>query len=184
MILPVYGYGTPVLRKVAKEIDKNFDKLNELIQNMTETMHQSDGVGLAAPQIGKSIRLFIIDASPLEEDDESLKDFKKTFINAQIIEEEGKEWDFKEGCLSLPGIREEVRRKPKIRIQYYDENFNFYDEYFDGIKARIIQHEYDHTEGILFTDRLSPLKKRLLKARLTAITKGKVSIEYKMKFAV
>ncbi|MCK4664826.1 MAG: peptide deformylase [Bacteroidales bacterium] len=184
MILPVYGYGTPVLRKVAKEIDKNFDKLNELIQNMTETMHQSDGVGLAAPQIGKSIRLFIIDASPLEEDDESLKDFKKTFINAQIIEEEGKEWDFKEGCLSLPGIREEVRRKPKIRIQYYDENFNFYDEYYNGIKARIIQHEHDHTEGILFTDRLSPLKKRLLKARLTAITKGKVSIEYKMKFAV
>lgn len=183
MILPVYAYGHPVLRKKAKDIDKDYKGLQELIENMVETMNSSDGVGLAAPQVGKSIRLFLVDASPLEEDDPSLKDFRKTFINAKIIKETGKEWSFNEGCLSIPAIREDINRKPKIKIQYQDENWKYHEEEYDGIAARIIQHEHDHLGGVLFTDRLPPLKKRLLKARLMAITKGKVDVKYKMKFA-
>ena len=180
MILPVYTYGNQVLRKKAKDIDKNFENLDTFINNMYDTMYQSDGVGLAAPQIGKSIRLFVIDASPMAEENSELLNFKKVFINAKIIHEEGEEWSFNEGCLSLLGIREDVKRKPKIIIEYLDENFNFHQDTFDGIIARIIQHEYDHLEGILFVDRLGPLKKRLLKSKLNNIIAGKVKISYKI----
>lgn len=181
MILPIYVIGTTVLRKVAEEITPDYEGLEQLLKDMEETMYHSDGVGLAAPQIGKSIRVFIIDASPMDEDDESLKDFKKAFINPKIVEFRGERLLFNEGCLSIPTIREDVERESEIRIQYYDENFKFHDEVFDGIKARIIQHEYDHLEGILFTDRLNPLKKRLLKGKLTSVSKGKVDVNYRIK---
>ena len=183
MVLPVYAYGHPVLRKIAKNVTKDDKELKGFIDDLFETMYFSDGVGLAAPQVGKSIRVFVIDATPMAEDEPSLEGFKKVFINAKIVEQEGEKWTFNEGCLSIPGIREDVDRQPKIRIQYYDENWEFHDEIFDGIKARIIQHEYDHLDGVLFPDRLAPLKKRLRKARLSAITKGKVDVDYKMKFA-
>jgi peptide deformylase len=183
MVLPVFAYGHPVLRKIAKDVEKDDKDLKGFIEDLFETMNYSDGVGLAAPQVGKSIRVFVIDASPMAEDDPTLEDFKKIFINAKIVEENGDKWTFNEGCLSIPGIREDVDRHPEIRIQYYDENWEYHDEKYDGIKARIIQHEYDHLDGVLFPDRLAPLKKRLLKARLTAITKGNVDINYKMKFA-
>ena len=181
MILPIYVIGTPVLRKVAEDIAPDYEGLEQLLKDMEETMYHSDGVGLAAPQIGKSIRIFIIDASAMDEDDESLKDFKKVFINPKIVEFRGEKSLFNEGCLSIPTIREDVERESEIRIHYYDENFKFHDEVFDGIKARIIQHEYDHLEGILFTDRLNPLKKRLLKGKLTSVSKGKVDIKYRIK---
>ncbi|RLD62387.1 MAG: peptide deformylase [Bacteroidetes bacterium] len=180
MIYPVTIYGNPVLRKVGKDIDENYENLKQVIDNMFETMYQSDGVGLAGPQVNLSLKIFVIDATPMGEDDETLKDFKKVFINAKITEESGDEWDFNEGCLSVPGIREDVKRKAKVRIEYYDEDFNFHDEYFDGIAARVIQHEYDHTQGILFTDRLSALKKRLLKGKLNAISKGKIKVNYRV----
>jgi len=181
MIYPVQVYGMPVLRKRAKEIDEDYENLPKLIDDMFETMHYSDGIGLAAPQIGLSICLIVIDAAPLEdEEDPSLQDFKKVLINPEIIEEEGEAWVFNEGCLSVPTLREDVSRKPNIRVQYYDENFNFLDERYDGIRARIIQHEYDHLNGVLFTDRVSPLKKRLLNGKLAAISKGKVDIAYKI----
>lgn len=191
MILPVVAFGDTVLRKAGKEIDKDYPELRELIDNMFETMYAASGVGLAAPQIGKSIRLFIVDASPFAEKEdeedriaehEHLKGFKKIFINAKLIEEEGKEWKFNEGCLSIPTIREDVMRMPKIRIQYLDENFKKMEEAYDGIAARIIQHEYDHIEGKLFTDRINPLRKRLLKNKLNDISKGRVEVKYKMRF--
>lgn len=181
MILPVYVIGSPILRKVAEDITADYKGLPELLKNMEETMYHSEGIGLAAPQIGKSIRVFIIDASPLEEDDESLKHFKKVFINPKIVEFRGELSLFNEGCLSIPTIREDIERESEIRLQYYDENFNFFDEIFDGVKARIIQHEYDHLEGILFTDRLSPLKRRMLKGKLSSVSKGKVDVKYKIK---
>lgn len=180
MIYPVTIYGNPVLRKVGKDIDENYEDLKQVIDNMFETMYQSDGVGLAGPQVNLSIKLFVIDATPMGEDDETLKDFKRVFINARILEETGKEWLFNEGCLSIPTIREDVKRKAKIRMEYYDEEFNFHDEYFEGIQARVIQHEYDHTQGVLFTDRLSAIKKRLLKGKLNAIAKGKVKVNYRI----
>jgi peptide deformylase len=184
MILPVVAYGDPVLKQVAEDIDKNYPGLDQLISDMFETMYQASGVGLAAPQIGKSVRIFIIDASPFEEDEENedLKGFKKVFINPEIVEEDGKEWSFNEGCLSIPTIREDVYRKPKLRIHYYDENFNFHDEVFEGLKARIIQHEYDHIEGVLFIDHINGLKRRLLKNKLMNISKGNVDVNYKMRF--
>ena len=192
MILPVVAYGDPVLKKEGKEITKDFPKLNELIDNMFETMYEASGVGLAAPQIGESIRLFVIDASPFaepdEEDDEpdpraeGLEGLKKVFINPIIEEESGEEWGFNEGCLSIPKIREEVFRKEKITISYYDENWELKEEVYEGYAARIIQHEYDHIDGVLFTDHLSPLKKRLLKNKLQNISKGEVEIDYKMRF--
>lgn len=196
MVLPVIAYGDPVLRKVGEEITKDYPGLQEIIANMFETMHNALGVGLAAPQIGKSIRLFVIETKPFterEENDEDedefspeereqLANFRKVFINAKVIEEEGKEWVFNEGCLSIPKIREDVLRKPKIHIQYYDENFNFFDETYEGLAARVIQHEFDHIEGKLFTDRISPLRRRLLQGKLTDISKGKVKIGYKMRF--
>jgi peptide deformylase len=178
MVYPVMLYGSPVLRKVSKEIDKNFSGLKTLVEDMFDTMYKADGMGLAAPQIGKSLRLFILDASPLKESDPSLEGFKKVFVNPSIVEEDGEELSFNEGCLSIPLIREDVLRKSRIRIQYFDENWNYHDDIFDGVKARIIQHEYDHLNGILFTDKVSPLKKKLLKSKLIEISRGKVEVNY------
>ncbi|HTB06984.1 MAG TPA: peptide deformylase [Bacteroidia bacterium] len=188
MILPIVAYGSAVLKKKAEDIDKNYPELQKVIANMFDTMHNAKGVGLAAPQVGLSIRLFVIDAAPFAEDIEDEKKradvegFRKIFINAKIITEEGTKWKFNEGCLSIPTIREDVEREPNIRIKYLDENFKEHEESYEGIKARIIQHEYDHIEGILFTDRINPLRKRLLKRRLTDVSKGQVDVSYKMKF--
>ena len=181
MILPVFVYGSPVLRKVARAIPEDYKGLDELIDNLFETMHQSDGVGLAAPQIGMSLRIFVVDASSLEEDDPALKDFRKVFINPQILSYEGEPKIYNEGCLSIPDIREDVERESAIRIRYCDRDFRYMEDYFDGIAARIIQHEYDHLEGRLFTDLISPLKKRLLKSKLTSISKGRVEVKYPIK---
>lgn len=182
MVYPVYVFGSPVLRKKAKEIEEDEEVLTELIENLFETMYASEGIGLAAPQVGISKRIFVIDASPLKEDDESLETFKKTFINPIILNQTGEKWAFNEGCLSIPSIREDVERPSEIEIEYYDENFNYHHEKYSGIKARIIQHEYDHLEGVLFIDKISPLKKKLLKGKLMSISKGKVDVEYKIKY--
>ncbi len=189
MILPIVAYGDAVLRKKAEDISKDYPKLDELLANMYETMYGAYGVGLAAPQIGLPIRLFLVDTEPFSEDkdftkeeQEQLKNFKRTFINAKILEETGDEWAFNEGCLSIPDVREDVFRKPKIKIEYQDENFNTHTEEFDGLIARVIQHEYDHIEGILFTDKLSTLKKRLIKSRLANISKGNIDVDYRMRF--
>jgi len=181
MIYPIMVYGSPVLRKVAVNIDKNYHGLKEFIDDMWETMYQSDGLGLAAPQVGKSIRLFVIDGEPLEEEDPALKGFKKVFINPKITETSDDLILQNEGCLSIPNLREEVSRPSKIRLEYYDERFNHYDEWFGGMAARVIQHEYDHLEGIMFTDKVSAIKKRLLKGKLNAISKGKFSVDYKFR---
>lgn len=191
MILPIVAYGDPVLKKEAQEIDKDYPKLKELIDNMFETMYEAQGVGLAAPQVGLDIRLFVVDGSPFAEQDEDeefdpraegMEGFKKVFINPIIEEEEGEKWGFFEGCLSIPKVREEVFRKETITISYYDENWELKEEKFSGYKARIIQHEYDHIEGVLFTDHLSALKKRMLQNKLQRISKGEVYVDYKMKF--
>lgn len=191
MILPIVAYGDPILKKPAEEIDEQYPDLEKLIENMYETMYDASGVGLAAPQIGKSIRLFVVDGSPFADDEDAeepdpravdMETFKMVFINPVIEEETGTEWPFAEGCLSIPKIREEVNRKETIRISWYDESWNFHEEEFSGYKARIIQHEYDHLEGILFTDKLSPLKRRLLTKRLSNISQGVVNVDYKMKF--
>ncbi|WP_396635118.1 peptide deformylase [Maribacter sp. R86514] len=189
MILPIIAYGDPVLRKVADDIDKDYPKLNDLIANMWETMYNASGVGLAAPQIGLPIRIFLVDTTPFSGDEDLTEDeqkqldgFKRVFINATIEEETGDEWAFNEGCLSIPDVREDVSRKDTIKITYLDENFKEHQETFDGLLARVIQHEYDHIEGVLFTDKLSSLKKRMLKSRLTNISKGKINVEYRMKF--
>jgi len=182
MILPVTAYGHPVLKKVGEEIDKDYPNLDKLISDMWDTMYKTEGVGLAAPQINLSIRLFVIDATPYEEEIPEVENKKKIFINAKIVEEEGDEWFFQEGCLSVPKINEDVSRKSRVHIQYYDENWEFHDEWYDGIFARIIQHEYDHTQGIVFVDRLSAMKRTLLKRKLTDIIKGKVDVDYKMIF--
>ena len=181
MVYPIMLYGSPVLRKSSKEIDKNFNGLNTLVEDMFDTMYKADGMGLAAPQIGKNLRMFILDASSLKESEPELEGFKKVFINPSIEEEDGEEWSFNEGCLSIPLIREDVIRKQRIRIQYFDENWNYHDENYDGVKARIIQHEYDHLKGILFTDKVSPLKKKLLKSKLIEISRGKVEVNYQVK---
>ena len=197
MILPIVAYGDPVLRKVAQEIPKDYPNLDEVISNMFDTMYNAIGVGLAAPQIGKSIRLFIIETKPFaerdEDDDEDddeftpaeraeLEGFKLVFINAKIVSEDGDEWKFNEGCLSIPKIREDVFRAESIRIKYYDEHFEFHDKHYDGLIARVILHEYDHIEGKLFTDRINPLRRRLLQGKLNDISKGKVDVGYKMRF--
>ena len=181
MIYPIIIYGSPILRKVAQEIDKDYPELDKFIEDMWNTMYHSDGVGLAAPQVGKSIRLFVIDGSPFEEDDPKMKEFKKVFINAKIIDEGNEGIIMNEGCLSIPLLREDIERPVKIRMEYYDENFNFHDEWFEGMAARIIQHEYDHTQGIMFTDKVAPIKKRLLKGKLQAISKGRFNVDYKVK---
>lgn len=189
MILPIIGYGDPVLRKVCVDISEDYTDLKSLISNMYETMYHAYGVGLAAPQIGLPIRLFIVDTKPFSESDDltveeqtALKNFKETFINAQILKEEGNEWGFNEGCLSIPEVREDVFRKEQITISYLDENFEQKTAVYNGIIARVIQHEYDHIEGILFTDHISTLKKTLIKKRLNNILEGKVHPDYKMKF--
>ena len=177
-------YGDPILRQKAKDISPDKEDLKEIIENMWETMYYSDGVGLAAPQVGMPIRLFVIDASPYEDEESELKDFKKVFINPEIIEITGEEWVMNEGCLSLPEIREDVTRPETVHIKYYDENFVAHDETYSGYAARVIQHEYDHLEGKLFIDYLTPLKKRLLKGKLTNIALGKVQPHYKIKVPV
>lgn len=182
MILPIVAFGHPTLRKKAQNITKDYPKLDELIENMWETMYSSNGVGLAAPQVNHSIRLFVIDASHYAEEDEKAKDFKRVFINAEIIHQDGEEWMFNEGCLSVPNIREDVWRKPIITMKYMDENFTEHQEDFDGIRARVIQHEYDHLDGKLFVDRVSSLRKMLIKRRLGDISKGVVDVNYRMIF--
>jgi len=189
MILPIVAYGDPVLRKVGKEIDADYPELDTLIANMRETMYNASGVGLAAPQIGKDIRLFLIDATPFAEDEELteeernvLQNFNRVFINPQIIKEEGEEWAFNEGCLSIPDVREDVYRQETITIEYQDESFKKHTEVLNGLAARVFQHEYDHIEGVLFTDKLSSLKKRLIKKKLDNISKGKIKADYRMRF--
>jgi len=182
MILPITAYGDPILRKKALQVKKDQEGLQELISDMFETMYAAAGVGLAAPQVGKSLRIFITDGKPFEEDEKDLGDFKKVFINAQMLDEEGDMWQFNEGCLSIPGIREDVTRCKHVRLRYYDENFKEHTATFTGLAARIIQHEYDHIEGTLFIDKLSPFKKRLLKGKLTDISLGKTDVNYKMRF--
>lgn len=193
MVLPIVVYGDPVLRKMCAPIDKDYPGLKELIADMFETMYQAKGVGLAAPQVGKPIRLFVVDASPFAESDEDDEDeftpeeraqlagFKKVFVNARILSEEGDEWKFNEGCLSIPKIREDVLRKPEITIEYYDENWKKHTDRYDGVIARVVQHEYDHIEGRLFTDRISPFKRRMLAGKLNDIASGKLSADYKTK---
>ena len=182
MILPIVAYGDPVLKKKAVEIDSAYPDLQKLIDNMFETMYHAHGVGLAAPQIGKSIRLFIVDASPFDDKEPKLKDFVQVFINPEIVSEEGTEWTFNEGCLSIPGIREDVDRKPTLLLRYYDENFDYFEEEFTGLAARVIQHEYDHIEGKLFVDRIGSFKRTMINGKLKDISKGKVDIDYKMRF--
>ncbi len=189
MIYPIVAYGDPVLKRKAKEISADYEGLETLISDMWETMYNAEGVGLAAPQIGKSIRLFVIDGSPFATDEDAtdeelevLKTFKKVFINATIIEETGESWSFTEGCLSIPDIREDVIRKDELIIRYQDESMNWHTESYFGLPARIIQHEYDHIEGILFTDKLSSLKKRLVKGKLEKISRGQVQADYRMKY--
>jgi peptide deformylase len=191
MVLPIVVYGDPVLRKKCIDIDKDYPNLGQLIKDMYETMYEANGVGLAAPQVNKAIRLFVVDASPFAEVDEDeepeftaeemkqMNGFKKTFINAQIVEEVGEEWKFNEGCLSIPKIREDVFRKPTLTMEYYDENFKKHKETYDGVIARVIQHEYDHIEGILFTDKINPFKRKLIGGKLTDISKGKFRADYK-----
>ncbi len=180
-MLPITAYGHPTLKIKGEEIDKDYPDLKELINEMFETMYEAEGVGLAAQQINRAIRLFIIDAEPFSEEHPELKDFKRVFINAKIEKEEGEEWDFEEGCLSIPGIREYVRRKPVVYLSYYDENWNYHEkEKFDGLIARVIQHEYDHTDGVLFVERLPHIKRVLLKGKLRDISTGKTEVHYKM----
>lgn len=189
MILPIVAYGDPVLKRKAKDIPKDYPKLQQLIDDMFETMYNAQGVGLAAPQIGKSIRLFIVDASPFAEDEnvseeerQVLKNTKEVFINPEIISEVGDEWDFNEGCLSIPEVREDVFRKPDIKIEYYNRDFELQTKSLVGLYARVVQHEFDHIEGILFTDKLSGLKKRLIKGKLNSIARGKIKVDYRMRF--
>ena len=183
MIKPVYVYGSPVLRKVAQDIAPGYPKLGVLIEDMFETMGNSDGIGLAAPQVGLAIRLFVVDASPLAEDHPEMEGFKKIFINPAIIERSEETTLYNEGCLSIPNIREDVERPESIVIRYLDKDFAPHEVRYDGIAARVIQHEYDHLEGILFTDKVSSLRRQLLKSKLTAISKGKVNASYKVKLA-
>jgi len=179
MRYPIVVYGHQVLRKVAADIEKDYPDFDQLIADLFETMYHSDGLGLAAPQIGKSIRIFVIDGKPAAEDEPALAEFKRAFINPHIIEKSGELVPMTEGCLSIPGLREEVNRESRIRITYYDETWNYHDEVYEGYAARIIQHEYDHLDGIMFTDKVSPLRKRLLKSKLTAISKGRFEADYR-----
>ncbi|MDE1191701.1 MAG: peptide deformylase [Arachidicoccus sp.] len=190
MILPIVAYGTPVLRKVSKNIDSKYPNLQQLIEDMWETLEASNGVGLAAPQVNKDIRLFLVDSALIfdnrEEDDEEkfpdVPGVKKVFINAKITKRTGEEWAYNEGCLSIPKIREDIFRPEEVTIEYLDENFEPHTDTFNGITARIIQHEYDHIEGKLFIDYLKPLKKKLLQRKLSDISKGNIKVDYKMVF--
>lgn len=178
MIYPIIMYGDPVLRQRAKEIEQGTD-LKQLIEDMFETMHNANGIGLAAPQIGKSIRLFVVDGTIMD-DEPAMADFRKVFINPVILEENGLPWEYEEGCLSIPNIREKISRLENLRVRYYDQDWNLLEEDYDGLKARVIQHEYDHIEGKMFVDYLTPLRKRLLKGKLADISKGKVDTEYRI----
>lgn len=180
MVYPIIMYGDPVLRKRAKEVEKGSIDIKAFIQDMFETMYAAHGIGLAAPQIGKSIRIFVVDGTTLNEEEEDMTGFKKAFINPEIVDEEGEEWEFEEGCLSIPNIRENVSRLEKVKIRFVDEDWKVHEEEYDGVKARIIQHEYDHLEGKMFIDYLSPLKKRMLKGKLADISKGDVDTEYRI----
>lgn len=182
MILPIYAYGQPVLKKVAKPIDKDYPDLEKLLENMWETMYAANGVGLAAPQIGKAIRIFLIDSAEMQDEGEEDKGIKQAFINAQVIEEDGKLWEYDEGCLSIPDISGAVERLSTLTIRYEDENFVEHEKTFTGVNARVIQHEYDHIEGKLFTEKLKPLKKKMIKRKLEKIKKGDVKAKYLMKF--
>ena len=189
MIIPIVAYGSTVLKKKTKDLSNDHPNVKQLIENMWETMYASNGVGLAAPQIGLSLRLFVVDTAPFADDEaldivdvKILESFKKVFINPTIIEEDGEIWKFNEGCLSIPDIREDVSRHERIKMNYLDEYFKPQTIILSGLVARVVQHEYDHIEGILFTDHLSPLKRRLLKAKLTSISKGAIEVEYPMKF--
>ena len=179
MIYPIYVYGHPVLRRKSEDIDRNYEGLDKFIDNLFETMYRAEGVGLAAPQVGKNIRVFVVDGTPYAEDEPELADFKKVFINAHIIERDGEVVPMNEGCLSIPNIREDVDRESRIRIQYYDQDWEYHDEVMEGFKARIIQHEYDHLDGIMFTDKVSPIRRRMLKGKLASLSKGKFSADYK-----
>jgi peptide deformylase len=181
MIYPIVVYGSPILRQVAKEINADYPNLKSLVSDMFDTMYKSDGMGLAAPQIGKSVRIFVVDATSLAEEDPDLKDFKKAFFNPKLELLGEETMVMNEGCLSLPKLREDVNRHNKVRIKYYDENWNYFEEEYEGLKARVIQHEYDHLDGIMFIDRINPLRKKLLKGKLNDISKCKVDVPYKIK---
>ena len=181
MILPMYIFGQPVLRKVANEVEENYPNLKELINNMFETLKRSEGVGLAAPQIGLPIRLFIVDLDCLSQDSPEFKGYLKTFINPEIVELSKETCSIEEGCLSVPGIHEPVKRPSKILLNYLDENFEEHEEWFEGFPARVVQHEYDHLDGKMFIDHLSAFRKQLIKSKLIAMTKGKFEASYKCK---
>jgi len=184
MILPIVAFGSPILRKKCIDISPDYPELEILLENMKETMHEAHGVGLAAPQVNKAIRLFLIDTTPFVDDEEETEEVivKQAFINARILKETGEEWDFNEGCLSIPDVREDISRKPRITIEYFDENFEKHTDTYDGLTSRVIQHEYDHIQGVLFTDKISALRKRMIKGKLMDISKGKVNVAYKMRF--
>lgn len=182
MVLPIFAFGQPVLTKKAVAIEENYDDLSKLLEDMWETMYHAEGIGIAAPQIGKSIRIFLVDTVQAMDEGKEDQGIKKVFINAQVIEESGKEWSYEEGCLSIPHIRGDVSRLDTVTIRYCDEKFNEFTETFTGVNARVIQHEYDHIEGVLFTDKLKPLKKKLIGRKLESIRKGKVRADYRLKF--
>ena len=185
MILPIVAFGSPILRKMCSDISPDYPEFDTILANMWETMYEANGVGLAAPQVNKGIRLFLIDTTPFFDDEDEIKEVivRQVFINAKILEESGEEWEFNEGCLSIPDLREDVIRKSTITIEYMDEKFEKHIATYDGLTARVIQHEYDHINGILFTDKLTALRKRMIKGKLMDISKGKVSASYKMRFA-
>jgi peptide deformylase len=182
MILPIVAFGSPILRKRSIDVSSDYPYLADLIANMWETMHAAHGVGLAAPQINRSIRLFVIDTTPFFEDNQEGGSFKQVFINPRIISYTGDKDDFNEGCLSIPGIREDINRNTTIIIEYYDENFEYHKREFDGVNSRVIQHEYDHIEGVLFIDKISHLRKRMIKGKLKDVQLGKIDVSYKMRF--
>lgn len=182
MIRAIYGYGHPVLKQVAKEVREDHSGLAELIGDMWETMEHADGVGLAAPQIGLALRIFVIDSRPMYPENDGQGGIRKCFINAHKMEESGESWPYEEGCLSIPEVRGEVVRPSVIKLRYMDEEFHWHEESFTGMNARVIQHEYDHIEGVLFTELLKPIRRRLIKRRLESIRKGNVKVDYRMKF--
>ena len=183
MILPIYAYGQPVLKREGDEVSREYPELDKLIDDMFETMYNASGVGLAAPQVGLSLKLFVVDTIQVEKEETRGKGIKKVFLNAELMEETGEEWAYEEGCLSIPDVRGEVDRLPVIRLRYQDEKFEVHEETFEGINARVIQHEYDHTIGKLFIEKLGPVKKQLIKRKLENIKRGKVSADYRLKFA-
>ncbi|HMY85264.1 MAG: peptide deformylase [Saprospiraceae bacterium] len=183
MILPIYAYGQPVLKREGDEVSREYPELDKLIDDMFETMYNASGVGLAAPQVGLSLKLFVVDTIQVEKEETRGKGIKKVFLNAELLEETGDEWAYEEGCLSIPDVRGEVDRLPVIRLRYQDEKFEVHEETFEGINARVIQHEYDHTIGKLFIEKLGPVKKQLIKRKLENIKRGKVSADYRLKFA-